>query len=430
MFLTVLPAFSYAQIDTTQHILKIQDLFSLAKAHSKELGISNEAIGISKKQTEIAKAERLPEVEAGLKYGYLSDAFVWDHTLSNRERAAIPHISTDFSIEASQILYKGNAITNNIKKSELAEQLAQLNYDQDTQDILFLLAGKYFDLYRSYNQQKVYRQNIELAKKRLDNIRKLRTEGMVTQNDIVRSELQLTNLQTELEDVGNDITIINRELCTVLGFPLDTKLQVDSTLDSAGQQSAGFGNILAEASATNPAIKASTVKELMADRDIAIAKAARRPVISLYAGDALSRPFLYSLPPMDIYMSFFQAGIKINYNISSLYHAKHHIDLARLEYGRQQKATELVREKTDLAVHQAFVKWEEAKSDYAAYEKSFDLANDNYRIVESKYYNQFAVLTDILDASTAKLNAGLALSNAKANILFRWYQLQKAVGKL
>ncbi|WP_028298721.1 TolC family protein [Olivibacter sitiensis] len=428
-FLTI-PSVAKAQQDSTTRLLKIEELFTLAEEYSKELAIAKQDIAISEQQTDIAKSARLPEFGANLSMGVISNAVVWDNHWKNWETARLPHISQSFIVDASQIIYQGNKINNTIKKAQLAEQLAGLNYEQNREDIRFLLLGRYFDLYRMFNEKRIYEQNIALAKQRMENIQKLKQEGMVTQNDIIRTELQLTNFEVALDQVSNDITIANRELCVVLGLPTHTAIQVDTALSAFTQQDLGFVQHLNEALSSNPVIRASQVREDMAQQDIKIAKGDKSPILSLYAEDMTARPFLYDIPPLDMYMNYFQGGIRLHYNISSLYHAKEHIKLAKMEYTKQQKETELLQEKTELQVHQAYVKWQESKRNYASLEKSYQLANSNYQIVENKYYNQFAVLTDMLDASTAKLDAELQMNNARASILFRWYQLQKAIGKL
>jgi len=416
--------------DSTIKLLTIDELFALAEQHSKTLAISRQDIAISEQQTDITKSARLPELGASVSGGFISNASVWDNHLKNRETVSMPHVSESLELEANQIIFQGNKLNHTIKKAELAEQLASLSYVQDRENIRFLLLGKYFDLFKLLNHQKVYLQNIKLAQQRLENIRKFKQEGMVTQNDIIRSELQLTNFQLALDAVADDIIITNHELCVVLGLPSQTTIQLDSTLSGISTPQVGFGESLNQAMSQNRSIKISRTNEAIAEKDIHIAKAAKLPSISLYAADASQRPFLYSIPPQDIYMNFFQGGIRLSYNISSLYHAKEHINLARMQYTKQQKQTALIEEQTELQVHEAYVRWQEAKRNYAALKKSYQLANSNYSIVENKYYNQFAVLTDILDASTAKLDAELQMNNAQATILFRWYQLQKALGKL
>jgi outer membrane protein TolC len=177
-------------------------------------------------------------------------------------------------------------------------------------------------------------------------------------------------------------------------------------------------------------MRANSVYEQIADKNIKIAKAQKLPKISLYATDGMVRPYIYVMPPLDDYINLYQAGVKLTYNISSIYHAKEHIEEAEIQKSIQQKKSELVHDQTELEVNAAYIKYEEAKKEFTTQEKSRVLADDNYRIVEKKYLNQLALLTDMLDASSAKIAAELNLSNAGVNIIYRWYQLQKATGNL
>ncbi len=416
--------------DSLNMQLSIPKMFELANRHSRKLTISKEEIEISKQQTDIARSASLPEIAAGAQLGYISDASTWDYKLGHRESVSMPHVSNEFSIEASQIVYQGSKQKNKIAKASLLEDMASVNYEKEQEDIRFLLVGKYFDLYRLYNHMTVYNENIQLAQQRLKNIRQLRKEGMVTQNDIIRSELQISNLEVKKDEANNDISILNRELCVILGIAENTVLRIDTSFAQTDTRSLDREQSLSTAYEEAPDMKLSHSREELAKKNIAIARAEWFPSVSLYAGTMLQRPFLYSIPPQDIYLNFFQTGLKVSYNISSLYHAREHVDLARMEQKKTLSESDYVKERIGLDVNRAYTKWKEAQNNYRAYEKSYQLANSNYKIVEAKYYNQFGVLTDMLDASSAKLSAELELDNARANILFRWYQLQKATGQL
>jgi outer membrane protein len=100
----------------------------------------------------------------------------------------------------------------------------------------------------------------------------------------------------------------------------------------------------------------------------------------------------------------------LHYNISSIYHAKDHIHLAELQRSQQETRSAQVKQQTEMDVHAAFLNYTQAKIEFAEREESKTLADDNYRIVEKKYLNQLALLTDILDASSANLTRQMPVS--------------------
>ena len=55
--------------------------------------------------------------------------------------------------------------------------------------------------------------------------------------------------------------------------------------------------------------------------------------------------------------------------------------------------------------------------------KSVELANQNYAVVSNRYHNGLALLTDMLDASNAKLSADLNAADAEINIIFHKIKL-------
>ncbi|AYL94323.1 TolC family protein [Mucilaginibacter celer] len=414
--------------DTVVKVLPLTELFQLTEVNSRQLQASKQNVGINEARTEIARSQKLPDIETSAEAGYLSTITILNPNFSWYANVETPHFVNNYFLGASETLYKGGSIRLNIKKGELGEQLAALNYEKDRQDIKLLLLGRYLELFQQYNNRLIYRENIRLAKKRLDDLNKLKRQGLVTQNDIIRNELLLSDFQLDLQQVENNITILNKELQVVLGLPERTRILPDTTLTSQPISVSTLTDYSALAQKNQPAIQSSRISEQIAGKNVAIEKAARLPELSVYAGDALQRPFLNTLEPLNIYYNAYQAGFKLKYNISSIYHARDRIKLARLEQEQQKAQTAYREQQAEIEVTTAFTRYQEARERAVTLSKSLDLANDNFRVVEKKYINQLAQVTDMLDASTAKLSAELRLNNEKINIINQWFRLQKAAG--
>src|SRR5690606_13873588 len=86
------------------------------------------------------------------------------------------------------------------------------------------------DLFKLHNQEQVYVKNIELAKQRLENINKFYTQGMITRNDVIRGELQLSNLNLALQVIQNNKAILNKQITTALGLDDQTLIIPDENV--------------------------------------------------------------------------------------------------------------------------------------------------------------------------------------------------------
>jgi len=63
-------------------------------------------------------------------------------------------------------------------------------------------------------------------------------------------------------------------------------------------------------------------------------------------------------------------------------------------------------------------------------EKSVELATANYGVVNERYLNQLALVTDMVDAANMKLEAELEEVNAKVNIAYAYYKMKYIAGEI
>lgn len=63
-------------------------------------------------------------------------------------------------------------------------------------------------------------------------------------------------------------------------------------------------------------------------------------------------------------------------------------------------------------------------TDLRTREKSVELADENYAVINNRYENGLALLTEMLDAGSMKLSADLALENARINVVYNYYKMK------
>lgn len=422
-------SFSVQAQENRLQTLSIPELFDLVKKNHPNLKVSAADIQIAEQNIAVAKNQMLPEISTGLQASYLGDSYIIDKDFSNSKRVELPHFGNKFSVEARQLIWKGGVVRNAIEIQNLTKELSELSYEDNELNIKLLSLGYYLDLFKLYNQEKVYLKNIDLAKQRLENINKFYEQGMVTRNDVIRGELQLSNLNLALQVVQNNQKILNKQLTVALGLDESVVIIPDeSILDSKAQlvEVEDYKNNLQNHPLVRQTQKAIDVYEVSEK----ISKSEMLPSLSAFAGNTLQRPITTTSPAMDMYNNGWSAGLSLNFNIDALFTAPKKIKLNRLE---KQKAIDQANEVSqilDIAVTAAYIKYNESLTQNSTLKVNKDLSEENYRIMESKYNNQLAILLDFIDVSNAKLDAELQYANSEINIVFAYHKLLKEAGTL
>lgn len=419
---------TYAQ-QSQERKISVDELFSLAKENHPNLAVSKADIAIAKQGVEVAKDAQLPTLNAALQGYYLGDALILDKDFSNSKRVGMPHFGNTFSVDASQLIWKGGLVKNGIKAQSLKEELSELNYQSNEQNIKLLVLGYYLDLYKLLNQKSVYQQNIQLAEQRLQNINKFYNQGMVTRNDVIRGELQLSNLKLALQVVENNRQILNKQLTTALGLSESTQIVPDETLLSNVPKALLMEDYSAFAQ-NHPTLLMTKKAVDIYETSEKITKAEMMPSLSAFAGNKLARPITTSSPPLDMYTNGWSTGLSLNFNIDALYKTPKKIKQVRFEKDKAIAQATEAEQMIDVALNAAYIKYNEALSQNNTLGTNKNLADENYRIMNSKYNNQLAILLDLIDASNQKLDAELQFSNSEISIVYAYYKLLKESGKL
>ncbi len=418
---------AYAQ---QPYILSLERMFTLADENSKTIQVENVAYSEAQQAVRVAQNERLPDIELSLSASYLGNGCLTDRDFTNGQNIKMPHFGNNFAIKATQLIYGGGAVNTSIAMAKLKEEMAGVQLEATRSRVRFMLTGFYLDLYKLQNALKVYDRNIQLAKVVIADTKARNEAGVVLQNDITRYELLLKNLELGRKRISNSVEILNYDLVTMLGLPSETSIQPDTTLlvQSLPVQDVDYWQQLAEHEAHS--VKQSALAVEMSKKNERMARAERLPSVALVAANHFDGPITIEVPVIDKNFNYWYVGVGVSYKLSSIYKSGKNIKLAQIGTDLNRRRREEVLEQTSLAVQADYTQYMEAYDEVATLEKNVQLAKENYGVTETRYRNEMALVTEMLDASNQLLDAELQLTNARINVIFNYYKLKNTSGNL
>ena len=414
----------------SQSVITLEQIFESAEANSTQLRPSISAISEADHEIDVAKAGRLPEINASLSLSYIGDGFITKRNFSDYQKAPIPHLGTGLSIGVEQPLYTGGAITNAIKMAELKSTAARFAAELRRDNIRFQLTGFYLDIYKVTNLRQVVESNLQSARKLLSEMQARYEQGTVLHNDITRYELLISNLELQLIKLDNTLHILNDNLVTIAGLPADTKIIPDSAILARSLPNLTEATWQAKAREEAPSLLLARKGVDISRKAEDLVKAERLPKVGLQAAWTMDGPILVEIPPINRNLSYWYVGLGVSYNLSSLY--KSDKSLAKSKIATKKACDELDAAEEDiyLAVRSDHVHYLEAYEELKTQQKSVELADRNYNTTATRYSEGIALITDMLDAADSRLDAQQRLVNARIDIIYYYYKLLFISGQI
>lgn len=404
--------------------MTMEQLFATAEAHNASMQAAQTAVEEAALGVEAAKTAWRPDVEATAAVSYMGNVKIWDRPLKHKFTAATPHFGNNFALMARQTVYSGGAITSGIRLAQLSKAMAETEAEENRQRVRFLLAGHYLQLHNLRNQQEVFDQNIALAETLISQTRRRAELGIALSNDITRHELQMEQLRLGRARVEDAQRVISHQLATVLGVDSTVAILPQDDFTTALCPQDGEGAWQQTANAHHTGLQKAALGTRMAEQKVQLERSERLPKVALVAEDHFDGPVTFEIPTLDKNINYWYVGVGVSYNVGSLWKNNKRLRKARTALARSRQEQQVAAEGVENAIQAAYTDYLTAFTELRTQEKSVELAAQNYRIIQNRYENGLALVTDMTDAANVKLNAELALVSARINVIYNYYQLK------
>lgn len=428
--LSTLLAGGFSFIHAQTQVLTLDEVFRLADENSKSISIHSLMTDEAEKAIEIAKNDLLPSVGAKATAQYISDCVTFDRDFGNWESGEMPHFGNSLIMKATQVIYAGGRIKNNINLKRLEKESSVQDEILNRQDLRFLLAGYYLEISKLSNQKYVYENNISQTKLLVKDMQAAYKQGTALKSDITRYELQLQNLELGLTSVKNRINVISYKLASTIGLDPGIKIMTDTASLLKLPVETKSQELWLNNKEEIPIMKKADLNIKMSENKIKSIKGEYLPDIRFALTGEMTGPILIEVPPIDINFAYWFAGIEISYNLDVLFKGKKKMRQARINRQKMIVEKEYAEEELENSVHEACIGLDEAYTRMQTRLKSVQLAHENYNIVRQRYLNGLSLITDMLDAGNTQLDTELQLANDRINIIYQYLLLKKITGTL
>lgn len=411
--------------------LTLNQTWNKALEYSKEININNLEVEVSKEEIAESKHERFPEIVLKGNYEYATNIPVYEKGLFNKPtQHEVIHLLYKLGTDYYFNIYNGDKLNLKIDKKKVAYEMAQIQKNLTVSEIKLQTAAYYLDLQRSIIFKDLMIKDIANQEKQLNEIKELYKHGTVLKSDLLRVELKLSNQKMMLVKIENDIIIANQKLNIIIGLPDEQLINPLNEINPELINLKSYEEYLEIAKSNAYEYHISEKNVEIKKLDLKSIKANVKPKVGLYGEFFIANPqiFLFPYSPSNYTLGIF--GVRASIPLSELYINKPKERIAKINLEKEEVEHHHTDDKMREQVFQNYQRFKEALIRIDVNKKDIDQSAENARIVKQNYFNQSALITDLLDADIQLLESQFKYASSKIEAQIQYYQLQNVLGTL
>ncbi|MFI5133103.1 MAG: TolC family protein [Chitinophagales bacterium] len=326
---------------------------------------------------------------------------------------------------ASLPIYAGGRIKYGIESSKYLEQAAKADADNDKDGVIQSTIEAFANLFKAKTAVGLVKENLLQSQQRTKDFSNLEKNGILARNDLLKAELQSSNIELNLLDAENNLQLANINMDIMLGLPTTTELSLDTSGIEKKNDTRALEDYLQSAIASRKDIKATDFRKKAAETGIKVVKGEMVPSLQLTGGYiAADVPKVFSI------VNAVNMGVGVSYNIGSLWKTKAKLQQAEAKVKQVVTAEAILNDNINVQVNKSYLNLLSSRKKIEVYAVAVEQAEENYRIIKNKFDNSLATTTDLLEADVAQFQARLSYTLARADAFVAYNKLLQTAGIL
>ena len=411
--------------------LTIEQAIEIGLQNSKTLHSSLMKVKSADARTSEMNAMRLPSLKFSANYRKLSSVEPFSIQGPTGPITIAPSILDNYSttLTLSQPLFTGFRLLSNSNIAEYTASSTNEEYNKDKVELIFNVKNAYWSLFKAIQLQKVMDDNVQMVKAHVDDAKNLMKVGMMTQNDVLKLELQLSDMMFKQIDAENAVKLSAVALNSVLSIPLTTNIEILSSANLTMVNYSELNKLIGDAVEQRPELKSADYRIKASEAGVTMARSSWYPQISLYGNYYYSRPNQRIFPSKDEFKDTWDAGVNLSLNVWDWLTTAHQTEQAQATLAQAVDGLGIIKDNITLEVTQNYLSVNQAKRKIDISELTVKQATENMRMTADKFKNGLALSSDVIDAETSQSTAKINYTNSIVDYELAKARLEKSIGK-
>ncbi|MDI9873829.1 TolC family protein [Flectobacillus rivi] len=389
-------------------------------------------------QTEVAhekvkeeKEIQLPDLDFHASYYRMSNMVEYQHADQVVHYQTIPDIY-DATVNVKMPLYQGGRIKIGIKQAEKRVEIAQLQEKQVYREKALEVIQTYLGICKLVALDSLLKETLKEQNERLNLVSAFKKNGTITKEEVLQASLQCSNSTLDILTNERNTKVLLNDLKTLLQIPERDTLLLDTKSALSMNHTELLIDKLQEGALNREEVKIKQQATEINELGYQSIKASTKPTLSLFGTFGYNYPnyMLFLFPPHPYLYSLGRIGIDMNFSISHLFKVKTKLAMAKQSIELAQVQEKIQKDAIQDAMYRRYMAWLETQDKIKVIEKAIAQANENYRILKQKYFNQMALHTELMDADTALFRTRYQLLSAQIDAVAKYYDLLYTSGQL
>ena len=431
-FLIMVSSTSFAQTNLDYNQLKLSEAIEIGLQNNKKLQIRSLQSNVAELNERDLKNEKLPDVDFHTGFHVLSNINQYEGGIfKSSTKYATPRVKYDFTLKAEIPIYLGGKLKNEEKKAEIETEISKLKTKKDERELRMQIITAYLQVLHLQEQQSLISDKMREDSANIKQTEIFKKNGLVTYNEVLRTQLQLSNHKMSFSELDNEIAIVEHQIKTLLSLPESQEMHVQTNDLFTNTEHLGIvDQMVLEAMENNESLKIAKEDLDLKQLDKKITKANVLPKITAGGEYGLNYPNFMFFPPEEHLYRFGMVGVNITVPLSNFFKNKQKMQIAdqKIEIAKLE-----IEEREEQITHEVFTakkRLDESLEKIKIAEEAINQSKENYRIVKTKYANKLSLITELIDADNAYLEAQSNLISLQINKQLKFYQLQYVLGNL
>lgn len=336
----------------------------------------------------------------------------------------------NLGLTLTQPIYLGGRVFAAVKIARIYRKYINEMVEESKSQVVFGVRQAFLGTILAHDVVDVYRAAVETAEYNLSVVQKMAAQGMVSDYEVLRAEVEAANLRPQLIQAENDAEIAIDRLKDMIGMDSGESLELAYEFDpSVSAHHLDLDKLQSSAAEQRPLLKEQDYYEQMRRKAISVAKATgRRPNISLSSG--LS--WAYQRDDLELSSDNFTRSWTTTLNFTMPlfdgFAAGSETKKAELDHHASILQKEQAANQVEIEVRAAYLQYQEAGDRLQAQARTVDQADEGLRIARLRYESGVGTQLEVLSAESALTQARTNYVQATHDVALAAYRLLRVTG--